>query len=122
MYVKLIAGAVVLLIVYLGYSHYKSLIDDKVRLEKNIAVQETAIQLKDQQIRASEKAIISLAESNAALQATFSKAAEIEKKAVQVLVKHDIDKLIQRKPITMKNKIQKGTDNVFKDFETAFNQ
>ena len=118
-------GAAVLAVItsiYFGYSFITGVIEKNALLGVTINTLETAITLKEQENTVLNGALSSLAEQNAKLQLLFIAAEEKEKRANKVLIEHDLDKLLQRKPKLIIKRVQAGTDRVFKEMEAAFNE
>jgi len=122
LYAKLIGAAVVAGIVYLGYSYVTGVIEDNKTQAINIKTLETAIKLKDAEIAGNKLAIVSLVKQNSDYLKTLNDAKLVEASKNKVIDDHDLKKLFNARPKTMKRLINKGTATVLTDIERLFNE
>lgn len=119
MYLKLLGGAAVMLIIYLGYSFITGIIEDNATLQSNVAKLDIA---NDSLSKERDKLKIDLKVNKdelTVLNGIFADANEVKNVTVKIFSDHQFTKLYNKKPTLIIKLINRGTSRVFKEIEDA---
>lgn len=113
-------------LVWLGYTHYTSLIDDIKKLEASNARLDTQISVQHEAIKAQEEAVNEWQQAEKRLTDQMQKLQDLSKSAAreldrlnEVLSKHDLETLSKRKPGLIENRINRGSADALRMLECA---
>lgn len=113
-------------LVWLGYTHYTSLIDDikkleasNARLSTQVAVQHEAIKEQEKAVNEWQQAEKKLTEQMQKLQDLSTNASKELERLNEVLSKHDLTLLSKRKPSLIEKRLNSGSANALRMLECA---
>lgn len=117
LYLKLLGGAAVALVIFFGYQYVTNLQKENVRLEKQV----TALNISNQELEAERENVIedlkSVREDLEVLNQDFKEAEEDKNALIKLFSDHDFGKLVAAKPGLITRKMQRATDEIFKEIE-----
>jgi len=119
---KLIAAAAIGLIIWFGYLYVTNL-QEKVEFQ---AGEISKLEIANKSLTAERKQLeTDLAENKVnqeILNEELHKAREDKDKLIKLFSDHDFTRLVNKKPGLIENRINKGTDKVFKELEDISNE
>lgn len=119
-------GAGVLAIIGLGYVHYTSVLSDRVRLEAENRVLETAVETQHGTIDAQAEAIRQWQEAQETMRQTLEEAARVGREAADetrrlndTLSRNDLGRLTRGRPSLVEDRVNRGTSRTLRLLECA---
>ena len=119
LYAKLIGGAAVMLIIYLGYTYVVNLQQENGVLKANEAVLQLANDVLVAEKKQYKENLAKSAERIADVNRRFDDAVEAKNNVIRLFADHDFTKLYNAKPDWITKKMNKATKKIFKEIEDA---
>lgn len=121
-----LAALAIVTVVGLGYRHYTSLLEERAALRVEVAQLNNAVELQKKVIAQKDEAIAAWRKKLEAAQEAYKQMEEAQRLAVKELerindlfAKHDLSKLLQRKPGLLERRINDAIDRARRMFRDA---
>ena len=119
LYAKLIGGAAVMLIIYLGYTFVTNLQEDNAILTANVGKLQLANDVLSAEKTQFKKDLARTQVLNGELNIKFFKAVESKNEVIKLFSDHNFTKLYNAKPAWITKKMNAATKKIFKEIEGA---
>lgn len=117
LYAKLIGGAAVMLIIYLGYTFVTNLQEDNATLTANVGKLQLANDILSAEKLKFESDIEKSKERIMEVHKKFDEAVESKNAVIRLFADHDFTNLAKRKPGLITKRMQKATAKIFREIE-----
>jgi len=119
LYAKMIGGAAVLLIIYLGYTYVTNLQQDNATLTANVGKLQLANDVLSAEKSQFKEDLARTQVLNGELNVKFFKAVESKNAVIKLFADHNFTKLYNAKPAWITKKMNAATKKIFKEIEEA---
>jgi mevalonate kinase len=121
LYIKLIGAGAIALVIFFGYQYVTNLQEANAALEKEVtALTISKIELEQERAQVVED-LAAVRVDMEVLNQEFKEAEESKNELIRLFADHDFEKLVKAKPGLITRKMQKATDEIFKEIENESN-